>query len=692
MLRRLPPWAGWRETAADALGPSSFWIIPETGWTGNLLFLMLRIPPLFVLDRVLLDGLGLFPAHMKTASLVDTVAATERHLFPAFSANLFAFASSMLCVVLPTQHLFQLYLHLSLFMSFVLSQYLHYKVPDFVPSSFEREESGRRLLEALVSMDWETLDSMRSTWYPVALYLAVYFLQTLLGTLFYVGYFQHGSVSSTSKPLAFFFWFPCAIAMFIGEPTTSHPLREGHFYNWLVSIIIPVLFVGHLAYTRIPLALEAMAETFSEWQLYVNNFGVHALLDHHWTRLKVPTVLRTFWLLRSCWIALDFIQKASPELTTLTTAPTSLEAPLDTEMPVESFAFLLVKEILSKGCETLFAVLGLTAVVSCICHYVGLVFQYILGTIEEEERNTGTVTAILFFILALQTGITGLDHQKRFVRLCRNFCLLLTALFHFVHTMLDPVLMSLSAAPRLVRVRHIRALAVAALLFWVPLLLLFLFWTTQTPSTWLFAVSAFSLEVVVKVAISLALYTLFLLHARQEVAWESLDDYVYYIRAVGNTIEFLFGIFLFLNGAWILLFESGGAIRAVMMCIHAYFNIWCDAKAGWETFLKRRTAVSKINTLADATLDQLAHFNDVCAICYQPMRRAKVTRCYHMFHGNCLRKWLYIQDRCPLCLEVPHNFSDEAEVDREEVQEEEEEEGLMVEAVEGQRRIMRGDG
>ena len=28
---------------------------------------------------------------------------------------------------------------------------------------------------------------------------------------------------------------------------------------------------------------------------------------------------------------------------------------------------------------------------------------------------------------------------------------------------------------------------------------------------------------------------------------------------------------------------------------------------------------------------------------------AKVTRCNHYFHGACLRKWLYVQDSCPLC-------------------------------------------
>lgn len=60
-----------------------------------------------------------------------------------------------------------------------------------------------------------------------------------------------------------------------------------------------------------------------------------------------------------------------------------------------------------------------------------------------------------------------------------------------------------------------------------------------------------------QVLVSLATYTLFLLDARRQTFWEKLDDYVYYIRAFGNSVEFCFGIFLFFNGAWILIFESG---------------------------------------------------------------------------------------------------------------------------------------
>ncbi|CAH2059610.1 unnamed protein product, partial [Iphiclides podalirius] len=294
----------------------------------------------------------------------------------------------------------------------------------------------------------------------------------------------------------------------------------------------------------------------------------------------------------------------------------------------------------------------MTSVISFFCHYIGNFFQWILLTEEEEDKSIGTVSAILFYILALQTGLTSLNPEKRFVRLCRNFCLLFTALLHFLHNIVNPMLMSLSASHNPSTHRHVRALGVCAFLIIFPISLLVYLWSQHSISTWLLAVSAFSIEVIVKVVVSLMIYSLFLIDACRTTFWEQLDDYVYYIRAFGNTIEFCFGIFLFFNGAWILLFESGGAIRAVMMCIHAYFNIWCEARAGWSVFMKRRTAVNKINSLREASADQLDRLDDVCAICYQEMHSAKITRCNHYFHGVCLRKWLYVQDRCPLCHDI----------------------------------------
>lgn len=365
---------------------------------------------------------------------------------------------------------------------------------------------------------------------------------------------------------------------------------------------------------------------------FISNFGLSALVETEWSRLNVPCVLRTFWLLRVFEQVIQILGNHYRE---------------------DTFTYyLMIRTLLVNGCETLTALLGMTSIISLICHYIGSFFRWVLLTADEDDKNMGTVSAILFYILALQTGLTSLDREKRIVRLYRNFCLLFTAILHFVHNTVNPLLMSLSASHNPALHRHLRALAVCTFLIFFPTTLLIFLWSHFTISTWMLAVSVFSVEVIVKVIVSLAIYFLFLFEAYRSTFWEQLDDYVYIIRSFGNTVEFAFGVILFFNGLWILIFESGGAIRAIMMCIHAYFNIYCEATAGWSIFMKRRAAVNKINSLPEADAEQLRRLDDVCAICYQEMQSAKITKCSHFFHGVCLRKWLYVQDRCPLCHDI----------------------------------------
>lgn len=406
------------------------------------------------------------------------------------------------------------------------------------------------------------------------------------------------------------------------------------------AALLPLALVKFVLWSSITSIAQCLYKGYTHARNTVQNFGLTILVESEWLRLEVAKVLRTFWILRVIeHTALFFVHGHWSD-----------------DVSGQSPAFRLIKNVMVTGSDTLTAVLGITSIVSFICHHIGQFFQWILLTEEENDKSIGTVSAMLFYILALQTGLTSLDPEKRFVRLCRNFCLLFTALLHFIHNIVNPLLMSLSASHIPSLKRHIRALSVCAFLVTVPMILLYYLWSYNNVSTWLLAVTAFSIEVVVKVAVSLCIYSLFLWDARRETFWEKLDDYVYYIRAFGNTVEFCFGIFLFFNGAWILIFESGGAIRAVMMCIHAYFNIWCDACSGWSVFMKRRTAVNKIDSLPEANEEQLQQLKDVCAICYQEMKTAKITRCGHFFHGVCLRKWLYVQDRCPLCHNVLHGI------------------------------------
>lgn len=375
----------------------------------------------------------------------------------------------------------------------------------------------------------------------------------------------------------------------------------------------------------------------------VKQLGLTIFLESEWTRLQVPKVLRIFFACRFLLHILDF--------------------------PVEAFKgsddtshhlAVATEEVAAHVCDTFIAVLGISAILSPVASFMADLSRKFIGGHEGETEHVGTMTSILFFILALQTGLPSLDRTKRVARLYRNISLLATAHLHFIHNILHPVLMQLSTSLVTPFQRHIRALSAAVMLLVLPSLCIWYWWSVLTISTWLLAVTAFCVELIVKVMVSLIVYALFMYDTFSQSQWESLDDYVYYIKAVGSTFEFLSGIFLFVNGLWILVFESGGIIRAAMMCIHAYFNIFQVGKDGWKKFYLRRQAVRKINSLPEATPQQLLEFQDVCAICYQELTtNARITPCQHFFHGACLRKWLYMQDSCPLCHQVIMKVEDD---------------------------------
>lgn len=550
---------------------------------------------------------------------------------------------SALCVfVLYTKHLIIVYLYLMsvgiVFVSYWTNVSAIKQIQALALSTTEGPSTS--ILEDILNLNMKNLLDLDGPGILVIQNFAIQFLLSVLFRNVHLGP-RHPTVQ---KLLSLSFMAPSFMAML---PVPSNLLHHSPVF----STLLPLFLVKYVLWSSAYNVIQVIYAGYQHGRLFVSNYGLSALVETEWMRLNVPCVLRVFWVMRVAEHAILLLMDNYDE-------DTEEGIKVSTLLAVQSLASM-AKSLLVTGCETITAVLGMTSVISFFCHYIGNFFQWILLTDEEEDKSIGTVSAILFYILALQTGLTSLNPEKRFIRLCRNFCLLFTALLHFLHNIVNPMLMSLSASHNPSTHRHVRALGVCAFLIIFPISLLVYLWSQHTISTWLLAVSAFSIEVIVKVIVSLMIYSLFLIDAYRSTFWEQLDDYVYYIRAFGNTIEFCFGIFLFFNGAWILLFESGGAIRAVMMCIHAYFNIWCEARAGWSVFMKRRTAVNKINSLREASADQLDRLDDVCAICYQEMHSAKITRCNHYFHGVCLRKWLYVQDRCPLCHDILYKIDND---------------------------------
>ena len=177
-------------------------------------------------------------------------------------------------------------------------------------------------------------------------------------------------------------------------------------------------------------------------------------------------------------------------------------------------------------------------------------------------------------------------------------------------------------------------------------------WRLTALSTWLLAVTAFSLELIVRLVASLAQYTLYVLDAHNCLPQsDSFDEYTFRTKAVASCLEFILGVFLLFNGFYILCFESQGALRAFMLALHAYLNIIKNVRRGWEIFRNHKTAWSHVHRLAVATDEQIEAYNDICSICHNPLSSgaACITPCAHMFHQKCLQKAFYTTQNCALC-------------------------------------------
>eukprot|EP00092_Neocalanus_flemingeri_P081135 GFUD01101272.1.p1 GENE.GFUD01101272.1~~GFUD01101272.1.p1 ORF type:complete len:702 (+),score=206.77 GFUD01101272.1:126-2231(+) len=622
----------------------------------NLLLKMvdviIRLPPLYTMDYILLHNLGVWTSptlqHPVTSLSNETnpVNITEQisnstDLYDTFSLLYggnpmlllvphmlrFCLCStlymiSMLVFLLPTESLVTFYRYLACITVIPASYAGHKLMADSIQGGSWLSST---MLAQYLDYKWPllglNLDSQFSRAVAMNYLLQSSLALTLKRLLKVSGQLTH----STREYLSAVMILPCVLAM-LSVPSSWLA------FSAFAANILPAALLGTSLGQQAGTVYSSLVTMYNNKRDFINNFGLNTFIETEWGRLRVPTVLRTFWLSRLVLMLL-------------------VHQPINPAMSLTSL-FTCVKTVLVKGSETFISVLGMTSIVSSLSHWFGVVFQIILKTEDDEEKSVASVSAVLFFVLALQTGLTGMDSEKRFNQICKNLCLLLTAILHFIHSMAQPVLMSLSASRSSNRSSHLRALSICLFLVLAPSVLVYALWLNFKAGTWLLAVTAFCVEVVVKVFVTITIYALFMWDAHcQDGLWESLDDWVYYIRAFGNTVEFCFAVFLFFNGGWILLFESGGTIRAVMMLIHAYFNIWCEARNGWSTFMKRRTAVAKIDSLNDATKEEIEKHNDVCAICYQEMSVAKLTKCKHMFHAICLRKWLYMQDNCPMCHE-----------------------------------------
>ena len=70
-----------------------------------------------------------------------------------------------------------------------------------------------------------------------------------------------------------------------------------------------------------------------------------------------------------------------------------------------------------------------------------------------------------------------------------------------------------------------------------------------------------------------------------------------------------------------------------------------------QLFIQARTLINKLKRLPDvnAPEDLAPGVDSTCIICLEEIKQAKKLKCGHIFHLNCLRRWLEQNIQCPTC-------------------------------------------
>ncbi|XP_023700416.2 RING finger protein 145 isoform X1 [Paramormyrops kingsleyae] len=366
----------------------------------------------------------------------------------------------------------------------------------------------------------------------------------------------------------------------------------------------------------------------------VEVYGLLALGMSLWNQLVLPVLFMCFWLvLFTLQICTYFSTRDQP---------TSRERLL----------FLFLTSI-AECCSTPYSLLGLVFTVSFAALGVLTLCKFYLqgyrAFINDNTTHRGMTEGVTLLILAVQTGLIELQVIHRAFLLSIILFIVVASILQSMLEIADPIVLALGASRDKSLWKHFRAVSLCLFLLVFPAYMAYMICQFFHMDFWLLIIISSSILTSLQVLGTLFIYVLFMVEEFRKEPVENMDDIIYYVNGTYRLLEFLVALFVVAYGVSETVFGEWTVMGSTIIFVHSYYNVWLRAQLGWQSFLLRRDAVSKIRSMPIATNEQLEQHNDICAICYQDMTSAIITPCNHVFHAGCLKKWLYVQETCPLC-------------------------------------------
>ncbi|XP_019747517.1 RING finger protein 145-like isoform X2 [Hippocampus comes] len=318
----------------------------------------------------------------------------------------------------------------------------------------------------------------------------------------------------------------------------------------------------------------------------------------------------------------------------------------------ERLLFLFLTSV-AECCSTPYSLLGLVFTVSFIALGVLTLCKFYLqgyrAFINDNTMHRGVTEGITLLILAVQTGLIELQVIHRAFLLSIILFIVVASILQSMLEIADPIVLALGASRDRSLWKHFRAVSLCLFLLVFPAYMAYMICQFFHMDFWLLIIISSSILTSLQVLGTLLIYVLFMVEEFRKAPVENMDEVIYCVNGTYRLLEFLVAVCVVCYGVSETVFGEWSVMGGTIILVHSYYNVWLRAQLGWQSFLLRRDAVNKIKSLPTASPAQLRRYNDICAICYQDLSSAVITPCSHFFHAGCLKKWLYVQETCPLC-------------------------------------------
>ncbi|KAG0710699.1 RING finger protein 145 [Chionoecetes opilio] len=622
---------------------------------------ILRVPGYFILDYWYQNDVrNCIPRSLAWADVVSSGFA------------IFAVIQGVLVLLLPLEQLVSLYMHyLTIAVLAAADTFSNYYIegekhlvnqwPDYGTVSFQGFSNMLMLQKSLFDPhnDVETLFLRQQ--------VAAIVFHTLVATL--VTFFLDLECNK-DKILLLVYLVPVFARL------ASFPVTELHLTHNFASCFVIFLTVQYI-FLCVPHVFRFLKQMYNTLAEMIELYGFVRVLITVWTRLFVPIQLLIFWLmlfttqLYNHYLPAHNTAVATNPSTVLTapggsmtgasasggsgvpsgsgTTPSVISATNPSEM-----WYLVIVQSAAEVCYTPLMLAGTCVAVSYTSRIIlSLTRAYAAGPgatpLPDDLVHSGWTEGAAMALLAVQTSLLTMAIPERLAVLSIILLIVVSSLIQNMYEIVEPIILALSAQGVASISRHLRAVSACLLLLLLSMYMVYMFTRIFEQYFWLLLVVSTSIMTSVQVLGLLATYILLTWDTVCAQPWPGLDDLVYYTRATTRVFEFIVAVFVVGAGVKESITGQWSSINATVLLIHCYFNVWQRLQQGWKSFLLRLAAAKKISSLPVATPAQLQDYNDVCAICYAEMSSARITHCKHLFHGPCLRKWLYVQDKCPMC-------------------------------------------